>query len=399
MIMAKLSYSDVVFSFGFRRWGDADPYASAPAFSPHRIARLLVDDSDVPKVVVADAYRSRLASFKGRSAGSEGEFPRSSTRLLRSPKRWRRFDGDGRRMTAVAYRRLDRDLAHTAARQGMHRPVLVTCHPVHAAIADRKYWSEVVYYAWDDWLAYPVMASRRRTTAWAYRRLAERDTSVIAVSQPILDRLGARRGVVVPNGIDAAAFDRLPEVPGWYAELTRPVAFYAGALESRVDVEGLVAAAADLPDWTFVLVGPVREPERLAPLSGKPNVVLRAAVSQAEVLAMAQRATVCLVPHRRTEMSVSMSPLKLYEYVGSGTPVVAADLPPMRGVSDRVTLVEPGSEYTPAILHAAKLPPIADGDLREWRAQNDWTQRYGEFRKAMFGVDDRDRPLLPGNGL
>ena len=48
---------------------------------------------------------------------------------------------------------------------------------------------------------------------------------------------------------------------------------------------------------------------------------------------MARAAQVCLVPHRETPMSRAMSPLKLYEYLGAGSPVVATDLPPIRGVS------------------------------------------------------------------
>jgi teichuronic acid biosynthesis glycosyltransferase TuaH len=177
----------------------------------------------------------------------------------------------------------------------------------------------------------------------------------------------------------AHEFDTVPKVPTWFTALPRPVAFYAGALEHRVDVDGLLAAARALPGWSFCLVGPMRNQEQFAPLAAEPNVHIHTPVRQPQVLAMATAADVCLIPHRRTEMSVSMSPLKLYEYLAAGAPVVATDLPPIRGVSDRVVLVEPGGDYATAVATAARMAPVDLAELQAWRTQNDWARRYATF--------------------
>ena len=49
--------------------------------------------------------------------------------------------------------------------------------------------------------------------------MAERDVNVIAVSQTIVDRIGARRSTVVANGVSASAFDPLAPLPDWFAEI------------------------------------------------------------------------------------------------------------------------------------------------------------------------------------
>jgi glycosyltransferase involved in cell wall biosynthesis len=275
----------------------------------------------------------------------------------------------------------------------MVNPVLLTCHPVHAAVADRSMWADVVYYGWDDWLAHPVMASMRPIVSWAYQEMARQNTSVIAVSQPILDRIGSARSTVVPNGMTAADYDDLPEPPEWFTSLGGPVAFYAGALEHRVDVEGILDAAIKLENWTFCLVGPMTDPHRFSALAGQPNVTIHPPVAHQEILAMARASTVGIIPHRRTEMSVSMNPLKLYEYLGAGIPVVAADLPPIRGVSERVLLVEPGSTYAPAIEAAATMPPLPNDELVAWRASNSWEDRYQRFKAAALEVSTAATPL------
>ena len=86
---------------------------------------------------------------------------------------------------------------------------------------------------------------------------------------------------------------------------------------------------------------------------------------------MMAAADVGLVPHLETPMTVTMSPLKLYEYLAAGTPVVASDLPPMRGISDRCLLVPPGDDFASAILRAAAMPPAQRADLRGWRRAHD----------------------------
>jgi hypothetical protein len=108
-------------------------------------------------------------------------------------------------------------------------------------------------------------------------------------------------------------------------------------------------------------------------------------VPRPQVLAMMAAADVGLVPHLETPMSVAMSPLKLYEYLGAGTPVVASDLPPMRGISDRCLLVPSGESLTSAIVQAARLPRLDAADLTLWRQANDWDVRYASWRSAALG--------------
>ena len=173
-------------------------------------------------------------------------------------------------------------------------------------------------------------------------RWLQRDVNVIGVTQAIVDRIGARRGSVVPNGISAGDYERLGPLPSWFAELSRPIALYAGSLEDRVDVAAVEQCARDLPDWTVVLVGHLTAPSLFTLLAARPNVVVRGREPRSSVLAMMSASDVCLIPHRRTPMCPwQWSPLKLYEYLGAGAPVCATDLPPMRGVSDRCMLVAP----------------------------------------------------------
>jgi glycosyltransferase involved in cell wall biosynthesis len=269
-------------------------------------------------------------------------------------------------------------------------PVLITCHPVLAAVADRSEWADVVYYGWDDWLSYPPFRRAEALLSSSYSQMAARDVNVIGVTQAIIDRIGARRSTIVPNGIAGADYDKLGAVPKWFADIPRPIALYAGALEDRVDVVALEKCAKDLQDWNFVLVGPLLRPQLFAQLAQLPNVWMPGQQPRSVALSLMSEADVCLIPHRRTPMSVAMSPLKLYEYLAAGAPVVAADLPPMRHISERCMLVEPGKRLAPAVLAAAAMPKASAAEVAIFRKENDWSQRYQLWRAAALGGEMRD---------
>jgi teichuronic acid biosynthesis glycosyltransferase TuaH len=374
----------VLFALAYQTWADA--VERDMSWSADRIAQHLVQDSEVKRLVVADPLRSQGARLRRREIADNADFPDDESRSLVQPRRIRRHDSFRWLQNLRTYTRLDQWLQKCASAPGYRAPILVSCHPVLAAVADRSAWADVVYYGWDDWLNFPPFRPAHQLLSRSYAQMAERDVNVIGVTQAIVDRIGARRGSVVPNGISAADYARLGPLPSWFAELSRPIALYAGSLEERVDVAAVEQCARDLPDWTFVLVGHLTAPSLFTLLAARPNVLVRGREPRASVLAMMSASDVCLIPHRRTPMSVAMSPLKLYEYLGAGAPVVATDLPPMRGVSDRCMLVDPGSPLAPAVLAAAALPAASAAEVTAFRRENDWSRRYQRWRAAALGA-------------
>ena len=72
-----------------------------------------------------------------------------------------------------------------------------------------------------------------------------------------------------------------------------------------------------------------------------------------------------------------MSPLKLYEYLAGGRPVAATDLQPIRAAAegDRVTLVQAGGDFPPAVRSALAAGPASEEQRRAFLARNAWSAR------------------------
>ena len=165
--------------------------------------------------------------------------------------------------------------------------------------------------------------------------------AVLAVSAPLADHVVARgvdraRVHVVANGVDTARFRPGSDdgVRGRYGLGAGPVLGFVGGLRPWHGVETVPRAIAALtarhPGVQALIVGdgPLaaeirREVARLG-LDGR--VTLTGAVPHDEVPAHIRACDVALAPYPAASHTFYFSPLKVYEYMACGVPVVGARL-------------------------------------------------------------------------
>ena len=213
---------------------------------------------------------------------------------------------------------------------------------------------------------------------------AERSRVVFATATPLVERHRRRnpRTHLVRNVGDFQHF--VPAADRAYAAealagLERPVVGFAGNfLAEKVDFELLERIARSRPGWTLLLVGPERADtaERLRELARLPNVVWTGPVPYAEVPRAIAAFDVGLIPYVSNAYTRSCFPLKLYEYLAAGKPVVATGLPELAGLEPH-TVVAPNVDAAVEAVERA-LGTLGDED-REARqavaAQNTWDTR------------------------
>jgi len=185
---------------------------------------------------------------------------------------------------------------------------------------------------------------------------------------------------LVPNGVDPDHFQAPQPEPGDLAALPRPRAVYVGALESWFDVPRLAAAATSLPDVQFVIIGPART--SLAALEALDNVHLFGPRPYARVPAYLQHCQLGIIPFRSGRLTDGVSPLKLYEYLASGLPVVASAWAELRRRPSPALLVEPGQDLAAAMRRMLENPPPVD-TLRDFAASNSWDERAGRLEALL----------------
>jgi teichuronic acid biosynthesis glycosyltransferase TuaH len=346
---------DVVFTFSLEMLEDA--VRREFCRPPDQTLLALARDERIRRLLVADPWRSYAASAaRRRSLRLTGPVTIGGrTALQVRPHRLRRAESTRLRSVERAYGVYGSVLGRAlAGARGERKPAaksaaLVTYNPFVAAFCDAPWIRKVVYFGRDDWATGEGVRPWWSLYREAYARIEKRGAAIFVVSEELATRVSPR-AAVVPNGVPADVWRPRHAAPPRIEELPRPRAIYTGTIDDRLEANlvDLTASAVE----SLILIGEVHDPSVLRWLRSIDNVHVFEAVGQLELAATVQACDVGVIPHRDQACIRAMSPLKLYEYLAAGLPVVSVDFPPIRGVDDERVWICPSEEWTRGMSHA-----------------------------------------------
>lgn len=241
----------------------------------------------------------------------------------------------------------------------------------------------VIYHVVDQYSAYPGLSEEQRTLQRDLdRRLTERADLVFCTARSLVEE---RRAInpnthYMPNAVDIRAFQRELAAASPLEGLPRPVLGVVGGINSKLDLDLLAQVARQRPEWTLALVGPLSygvNDADLTALRSLANVHFVGPVAHDQVPAVIGGCDVCLIPYRLNEQTRHVNPLKVYEYLAGGKPVVATPLPELVQFGNAVRLAGDAAGFIAAI--EASLPeaadPLAQATRRGIAAANTWDLR------------------------
>ncbi|HEY3864500.1 MAG TPA: glycosyltransferase [Solirubrobacteraceae bacterium] len=290
---------------------------------------------------------------------------------------------NGRLLPALV-RRATRRLGFAA------NPILWAYVPQAEVLLDTLTPSLVVYHCVDD------MAAQAGIDAGAFRaaetRFAARADLVLASAPALADRMRMLSGNVLyaPNVADTELF-ATALAPGpmdaALAALPAPRIVFTGAIvQTKLDFELLIALARKHPDWSFALVGPVGlgDPRTdVSELAAAPNIHLPGARTYSELPAVLRAADAGLIPYARNELTESIFPMKVYEYLAAGLPVIATPLPALAEIAEVATASN--AEGIARLLEEAltRDSPERRAERSRVAASHSWERRLQEIEAAI----------------
>lgn len=378
---------DVVFTFWHETWTDS---MQRQFMTPDRLVQTLLVHEDVGRLLIADPYRmgptQALRRMQGRRAHPIPQ--RSHPTGVVSPLRLRRKDATGTSSLRRAYVEYDRRVGVAATNLGLDRPAIITTNPFYAAYAPFDWSGPVTYYAFDDWAAYDGHSRWWPDYQLAYQEIRRRGHRVCAVTQHLLETLDPTGpGLVAPNGIVPEEWQEPWNVPEWLAALPRPVILYTGAIHSRLDLDAVRQITERFPTGSVVFVGPVAHPEVAVQLSAIPGVHVKAPLSRRLIAGLTRSVDACIMPHRRNQLTESMSPLKVYEYCAAGRPSAATDISPVRNIHDHVVLVSDNKSFADGVQRALDIGPMTEADRQAFIRANSWRGRHDAILRFALAED------------
>lgn len=237
---------------------------------------------------------------------------------------------------------------------------------------------------------------------WFYRVLFRRASLIVSTNQWKCDQLVEKfhvpveRILVERNAVDAAGSDQVSKVEARAKLGLDPAAryvVYTGQFYPWKGTDTLAEAAALVPDAQFVFVGGVdadfaASKERWERVK---NIRFTGQVSYSEAALWQKAADILVIPNTaKEEISAHYtSPMKLFEYMASGNPIVASDIPSIREVVDEtvVYFAQPDNaeSFAQAIQEALSDPLAAERAQRanDLAGEHTWAKRAARIRAAI----------------
>lgn len=253
---------------------------------------------------------------------------------------------------------------------------------------------ETIYYIRDFLLAYFLLFVSERFRnhffvechaidkfpSFMYRRVFRRAKGIISSNGAKREKINRDYGIpfariiMEPNGFDEVLFSQLPSRQEARARLGFPqdkkIVLYAGSMLAWKGTDIIADIARELPDILFVIVGANEERQER-------NIMFIKKQDLRRVPMYLRAADLLLAPYRNDSFRAQryFSPLKIFEYIASGTPFAVTDLPAMRELLDEgdAWLV---AEYSPEAFRNAIQDALSHPEEMARRSQSAKEKSY-----------------------
>lgn len=297
------------------------------------------------------------------------------------------------RVRTVNARLLRAQVGRAAHSLGFERPLLWSYVPQADWLVETLQPSAIVYHCVDD------IAAQKGVAAAAFREaeahFAARADLVLASAPALAERMRTlnERVFYAPNVADtdlfATALEVGPTDPAMAALPGPRVVFTGAVVATKLDLELLEGVARARPSWSIALVGPIGagDPRTdISALERLPNVHLLGPRTYLELPAVLRGADVALVPYAINDLTRSVFPMKVYEYLAAGLPVVTTPLPALAETTGVVVAAD-----APATVAAVERALAEDGPAaRRARSaavrENSWDARLEEIDSYLSSV-------------
>jgi ADP-heptose:LPS heptosyltransferase/glycosyltransferase involved in cell wall biosynthesis len=307
----------------------------------------------------------------------------------------------------------DRWVAGVAERLGLYAPVLLHMWPESAWYGRRIDALGQVYLAFDDNAGFGGLGEdfSRRMREEENKLLRACDVC-LGVSPNLLARFQESnpRSYLQENGVDLADFTpaalaAAPEAEV-FAEVRRampaaPIAGFVGFVDDRIDQDLVLMLARRRRDVAFVFAGPTKDGVDVSALAAESNIFVGSYVPYEHLGGVYRNYTVGLVPYVLNELTQACNPLKAYEYLACGLPVVTTNLAGLNTVRNVADVTSSPDAFAEALDRRLQ-DPAADRDKRlAAAAGTSWERRTDQLEQRLRearGID-RERRLAQGRPL
>jgi glycosyltransferase involved in cell wall biosynthesis len=153
---------------------------------------------------------------------------------------------------------------------------------------------------------------------------------------------------IVTNAADInhfmKAMDDVTQISKDIAKLPKPIVGYVGGIWDWFDSDIIEHIAKSHPEYSIVLIGHINKD--VNSLKKQKNVYLLGSRDFNDLPAYLKGFDVCIIPFKINRLTKNADPIKLYEYMATGKPIVSVDLPEVQKFSKFVKIAKTKAEFS-----------------------------------------------------
>ncbi|GAF19998.1 LOW QUALITY PROTEIN: glycosyltransferase [Bacillus sp. JCM 19046] len=203
-------------------------------------------------------------------------------------------------------------------------------------------WEKVIYDCSDNWdepwetkNALSITMLKKKLRSYLLRKAESKISNssdvLFCTSNYLKNKLennyGVKNVIHIENGVDLSFFNAVPGKE--LAHIPSPKIGFVGAMKNKINFKLISRIASANPSYNIILIGPYKnlEDNLFNELIKLNNVHYFESVPSNEVPKFMSQLDIGLLPYKHIEYNKAVSPLKLYEYLAVGIPVVGLGVP------------------------------------------------------------------------
>jgi glycosyltransferase involved in cell wall biosynthesis len=285
---------------------------------------------------------------------------------------------------------LPRIVTRAVGKLGLRDPLLWSFVPQAEVLIDHLQPSKILYYIDDDHAAKAGIDADSFLAAEA--RFARRADAILASAPELVTRMRAFNDNVhyAPNVADTQLFASALQggpLDAALDGLPGPRIVFVGAiLAAKIDIDLVVELARMRPSWTFAFVGPIGPGDphtNVDALKRLPNVHLLGHRPYEQLPAVLRSADAAIVPYLLDGEMRSVFPMKIYEYLAAGRPVISTPLDTLKDVPEVIKAAN-AEDFAARLEEAIDRDTSAARAARSQAAQaHSWESRLAQIASVL----------------
>jgi glycosyltransferase involved in cell wall biosynthesis len=169
-----------------------------------------------------------------------------------------------------------------------------------------------------------------------HNQLVQKADLVVTTATRLYNEIAQNTDHVIlsPNAVDYSFFSQKMEIHSRIKSIIKDyscVLEYYGALASWFDYDLINETARQQPDWLWILIGKkIDNDMERSGIEKLPNVYYIESVPYKELPSYIAGADILTIPFHVNDITMATSPVKLFEYMAAGKPILTSDMPECR---------------------------------------------------------------------